>query len=101
MGKRSEFQYVPYFFSDMFDLSYEFWGETESADEVIHRGDMTSSSFSVWWLAEQRLVGAFVMNRPDEERELAPEWIRFARRPLPKALMDETQSLTEMEERIS
>lgn len=32
-------------------------------------------SFSVWWLSPQTLVAAFVMNRPDEESEVAPETI--------------------------
>src|SRR5262245_15314553 len=28
MGERRPFRHVPYFFSDVFDLSYEFWGDT-------------------------------------------------------------------------
>ena len=75
MGERTPFQHVPYFFSDVFDLSYEFWGDPSVADKVIHRGDLSSNSFSVWWLRQTAVVAAFVMNRPDEERELAPKWI--------------------------
>lgn len=71
-----EFRTLRYFFSDVFDLSYEFWGDTTSADKIIHRGDVNGGSFSVWWLNRQRLDAAFVMNRPDEERELAPKWIQ-------------------------
>jgi 3-phenylpropionate/trans-cinnamate dioxygenase ferredoxin reductase subunit len=36
---------------------------------------MTNGRFSVWWLQDAKLKAAFVMNRPDEERELAPQWI--------------------------
>jgi NADPH-dependent 2,4-dienoyl-CoA reductase/sulfur reductase-like enzyme len=75
MGQRTAFQHVPYFFSDVFDLSYEYWGDAAGADQVVHRGDLSSKGFSVWWLRQQRLVAAFVMNRPDEERETAPRWI--------------------------
>jgi 3-phenylpropionate/trans-cinnamate dioxygenase ferredoxin reductase component len=75
LGERAPFRHVPYFFSDVFDLSYEFWGDTAGADEAVERGDPSSTSFSVWWLKRQRLVAAFVMNRPDEEREAAPRWI--------------------------
>ncbi|HVV47498.1 MAG TPA: FAD-dependent oxidoreductase [Bryobacteraceae bacterium] len=75
VGDRTPFVHVPYFFSDVFDLSYEFWGDPSGADAVIERGDLTTTSFSVWWLREGRLVAAFVMNRPDEERETAPRWI--------------------------
>jgi NADPH-dependent 2,4-dienoyl-CoA reductase/sulfur reductase-like enzyme len=83
-----EFIYLRYFFSDIFDLSYEFWGDIEAADNVIYRGDVDKGSFSVWWLAGQRLEAAFVMNRPDEERDLAPEWIRTRRMILPERLQD-------------
>lgn len=76
LGHREPFVHVPYFFSDIFDLSYEFWGDSSAADRIVHRGDLTTSSFSVWWLSENRLVAAFTMNRPDEEREAAPELIR-------------------------
>uniref|UniRef100_Q020J7 FAD-dependent pyridine nucleotide-disulphide oxidoreductase n=1 Tax=Solibacter usitatus (strain Ellin6076) TaxID=234267 RepID=Q020J7_SOLUE len=76
LGKREPFVHVPYFFSDVFDLSYEFWGDPSPSDRVVHRGDLQTSSFSIWWLSQNRLVAAFAMNRPDEERELAPELIR-------------------------
>jgi NADPH-dependent 2,4-dienoyl-CoA reductase/sulfur reductase-like enzyme len=75
MGDRAPFKHVPYFFSDVFDLSYEYWGDSSGADNVIHRGDLSSKSFSVWWLRERRVVAAFTMNRPEEEREVAPKWI--------------------------
>jgi NADPH-dependent 2,4-dienoyl-CoA reductase/sulfur reductase-like enzyme len=81
MTEQTPFRHVPYFFSDVFDLSYEFWGDSSDADGVVHRGDLSSSGFSVWWLRQNRLVAAFTMNRPDEEREAAPKWIE-ARQPL-------------------
>jgi hypothetical protein len=34
----------------------------------------------VWWLKQERLVAAFTMNRPDEERDAAPRWIESKRR---------------------
>jgi NADPH-dependent 2,4-dienoyl-CoA reductase/sulfur reductase-like enzyme len=75
-GKREPFVHVPYFFSDVFDLSYEFWGDVTGATATIERGDLSSGkSFSVWWVRDRRLVAAFVMNRPDKERESAPGWI--------------------------
>ena len=75
MGQRAPFRHVPYFFSDVFDLSYEFWGDTSGAEQIVHRGDPSTRSFSVWWLRQSVVVAAFVMNRPDEEREIAPKWI--------------------------
>ena len=74
-GAGEPFVNVPYFFSDIFDLSYEYWGDAEGADRVVHRGNLNEPSFSAWWLRGDRLLAAFVMSRPDEERELAPQWI--------------------------
>jgi hypothetical protein len=69
------FRHVPYFFSDVFDLSYEFWGDASGAEQVVHRGDMSTNRFSVWWLRQNIVIAAFTMNRPDEERDAAPKWI--------------------------
>jgi NADPH-dependent 2,4-dienoyl-CoA reductase/sulfur reductase-like enzyme len=80
LGERSPFVHVPYFFSDVFDLSYELWGDMTDSDEMVERGDLGSTSFSVWWLKQERVVAAFAMNRPDEERNAAPQWIESKRR---------------------
>ena len=76
LGERTPFIHVPYFFSDVFDLSYEFWGDPSGAEEIIERGDLSTSSFSVWWLRQGRLTAAFLMNRPEEERAAAPRLIQ-------------------------
>ena len=90
LGERTPFIHVPYFFSDVFDLSYEFWGDPSGAEEIVERGDMSSSSFSVWWLRQGRLAAAFLMNRPDEERAAAPRLIQSkeltSAKTLPEAL---------------
>jgi len=93
MGDRTPFRHVPYFFSDVFDLSYEYWGDSSVADQVIHRGDVSSNSFSVWWLRQQRVVAAFTMNRPDEERNVAPKWIESRQRVSATNLSDESEPI--------
>jgi NADPH-dependent 2,4-dienoyl-CoA reductase/sulfur reductase-like enzyme len=70
-GETGPFTNIPYFFSDVFDLSYEFWGDTEAAERTEYRGDVSSPSFSAWWFKGNRVVAAFVMNRPDDERDAA------------------------------
>jgi len=94
-GERKPFLHVPYFFSDVFDLSYELWGDSHGATETVVRGDGGSASFSVWWLNGDRLVAAFAMNRPDEERELAPEWIRSKQGISIERLSDQNRPLKE------
>src|SRR5215469_3517897 len=93
MGDKTPFRHVPYFFSDVFDLSYEYWGDSSSADQVIHRGDTSSNSFSVWWLYQQRVVAAFTMNRPDEERNAAPKWIESGQKVSSTKLKDASQPI--------
>ena len=93
MGDKTPFRHVPYFFSDVFDLSYEYWGDSSGADRVIHRGDVSSKSFSVWWIRQQRLVAAFTMSRPDEERDAAPKWIESKQVVSAEKLADASQSI--------
>src|SRR5438445_3243661 len=40
-GERQPFLHVPYFFSDVFDLSYELWGDAEGATQTVARGDLS------------------------------------------------------------
>ncbi len=71
------FKTIPYFFSDVFDLSYEFWSDASASEQIIYRGDFDDDSISVWWLNEDNLLmAAFIMNRPDEERTMAQEWLQ-------------------------
>ena len=95
MGERTPFRHVPYFFSDVFDLSYEYWGDSSGADQIVHRGDLASKSFSVWWVRQKRLVAAFTMNRPDDERNLAPQWIEVKQTLSAAKLADASRALSE------
>jgi NADPH-dependent 2,4-dienoyl-CoA reductase/sulfur reductase-like enzyme len=94
MGERTPFKHVPYFFSDVFDLSYEYWGDSSDADQVVHRGDLASKSFSLWWLRQKTVVAAFTMDRPDEERDVAPKWIESRQTVSARKLEDASQSIT-------
>lgn len=93
-GDRQPFVHVPYFFSDVFDLSYEFWGDTDGATQTLVRGDLNSTSFSVWWLKQNRLVAAFLMNRPDDERQ-APDWIQAKKSVSAERLGDQKKPASE------
>jgi NADPH-dependent 2,4-dienoyl-CoA reductase/sulfur reductase-like enzyme len=98
MGERAQFRHVPYFFSDVFDLSYEFWGDPAGAESVVHRGDLASASFSAWWLRGQRVVAAFAMKRPEEERDVAPRWIEARQRVSAARLADARTSIEDAAE---
>ena len=89
----ASFQHVPYFFSDVFDLSYEYWGDSSTADKIIHRGDVASGSFSAWWLRQDRVVAAFTLSRPDEERNVAAKWIELGQTVSAAKLVDASQPI--------
>jgi NADPH-dependent 2,4-dienoyl-CoA reductase/sulfur reductase-like enzyme len=75
-GKREPYIFFPFFFSDVFEYSYEYFGDNESANDARNRGDLDSGNFSTWWFKDDRLVAAFIMSsRPEEEGKLAREWI--------------------------
>jgi len=87
-GAGETYREPPYFFSDMFDLSWEFWGDSAHADEVRYMGDVANGSFSAWWTDEGHVTATFVLNRPDEERKLAKECTASAQ-PLPERIQAE------------
>jgi len=95
LGERRPFVHVPYFFSDVFDLSYELWGDPAGANETVVRGDSNTSSFSVWWLKDNQIAAAFVMNRADEERQVAPEWIKSSQTVSRERLSDKKRTILE------
>jgi hypothetical protein len=44
-------------------------------------------------MRQQRLVAAFTMNRSDEERNAAPQWIESGQSVSPAKLADESQPI--------
>ncbi len=95
LGRREPFVHVPYFYSDMFDLSWEYWGDQAGADRVIYRGEPAGGSFSTWWLQGSRVVAAFVLNRPHEEGKIAEQWIKSRQQVDSSLLREEDRSLAD------
>ncbi|GAA0186117.1 hypothetical protein Leryth_019948 [Lithospermum erythrorhizon] len=65
--KRSDFDYLPFFYSRVFTLSWQFYGNNEG--DVVHFGDFLSSAFGAYWIHKGRLVGAFLEGGTKEENE--------------------------------
>lgn len=95
-GLREPFLRVPHFFSDMFDLSFEFWGDVSGADRKVVRGSIEDGRFSAWWLKGSRVVAAFILNRPEEEREWAQKLISRQQEVAVDLLQDESSPLSAM-----
>jgi NADPH-dependent 2,4-dienoyl-CoA reductase/sulfur reductase-like enzyme len=86
-NRREPFSKVPYFFSQVFDKTWEFWGDSRGATSTVQRGSLADASFSQWWLRNGVLIAALVMDRPEEERDLAPQWI-LSQEEVPRELLE-------------
>jgi len=76
IGYHEPYVYIPFFFSDIFDFSYEFYGDASFGEEYIIRGDINKGNFSVLWFKESALQAAFLSGkRPEEETKKIKEWI--------------------------
>ena len=60
---------LPYFFSDLFDLSFEVWGSLDRWDVTVLRGSLESGSFAIYYFDQGSLTGVLAVGRPDSERK--------------------------------
>ncbi|MFO8037514.1 MAG: FAD-dependent oxidoreductase [Anaerolineales bacterium] len=67
-GNQEKYAALPYFFSDLYDLSFEVWGELTNWDQTVQRGSLKKGSFSFFYFDQGRLIGVLAVNRPEEER---------------------------------
>ena len=63
LGEQQSWRTVSYFFSDVFDLSFNVVGSTEQAHERILRGATKEKSFFVLYLDQERLRAAFLLEQ--------------------------------------
>jgi 3-phenylpropionate/trans-cinnamate dioxygenase ferredoxin reductase component len=70
LGDVSDYDVVPYFFSDLADwASLEYVGPAYEWDEEIWRGDRDGGEFSVWYLKDGRVAGALSVGRSEDLAE--------------------------------
>ncbi len=67
-GEEKAYTALPYFFSDLFDLSFEVWGNLTSWDETVLRGSLGKGSFATYYFDQGTMVGVLSMGRPAAER---------------------------------
>jgi NADPH-dependent 2,4-dienoyl-CoA reductase/sulfur reductase-like enzyme len=67
-GEVKPYTALPYFFSDLFDLSFEVWGDLTAWDRTVLRGSLEQGSFAIYYFDQVKLVGVLAAGRPDEER---------------------------------
>jgi 3-phenylpropionate/trans-cinnamate dioxygenase ferredoxin reductase subunit len=72
IGQPVEYNRVPYFFSDQYDLGMECAGlpSPGSYDQVVYRGDSDALEFIAFWLKDGRLVAGMNVNVWDVNDEI-------------------------------
>ncbi|NLE43603.1 MAG: FAD-dependent oxidoreductase [Chloroflexi bacterium] len=68
-GEEKPYKTLPYFFSDLFDLSFEAWGDLTNWDRIVERGSIDDGSFALYYFERGRTVGVLAAGRPSSERK--------------------------------
>jgi NADPH-dependent 2,4-dienoyl-CoA reductase/sulfur reductase-like enzyme/predicted acylesterase/phospholipase RssA len=71
LGDRQSWRTVSYFFSDVFDLTFNVVGDTQETGERILRGSLQDQAFSILYLAANTLRGAFLLEQSFVEAKAA------------------------------
>ncbi|WP_353828950.1 NAD(P)/FAD-dependent oxidoreductase [Agromyces sp. SYSU T0242] len=63
-GEELEYDEIPYFYTDQYDLGMEYSGYGELADdaELVVRGDLAAREFIAFWLRDGRVVAGMNVN---------------------------------------
>jgi NADPH-dependent 2,4-dienoyl-CoA reductase/sulfur reductase-like enzyme len=72
MGKDATYDWVPYFFSDQYDLGMETAGlpDPGSYDEIVYRGDKDSGEFISFWLSDGAVIAGMNVNIWDVNEDI-------------------------------
>lgn len=62
LGKDDVYDWLPYFFTDQFDLGMEYVGTNAPSDEPVIRGSLESGEFIVFWLRDGVVTAAMNVN---------------------------------------
>jgi NADPH-dependent 2,4-dienoyl-CoA reductase/sulfur reductase-like enzyme len=65
-GANEPYRYVPFFWSDVFELGFEFVG-TATPDSRVAKGDLDGQSFVIEYSKDGKVVGALLAGRSPEE----------------------------------
>lgn len=62
-----DFDYLPFFYSRVFSLSWQFYGLSEG--ECVRHGDPATGKFGAFWVKDGAVVGAFLEGGAGEEND--------------------------------
>jgi 3-phenylpropionate/trans-cinnamate dioxygenase ferredoxin reductase subunit len=79
--KRQRYDYLPYFFSDVFDLSFEFYGDFSRKPVMVNfEGDRSKKKFIARYSESGKLRGVLLCNQDPEVGEMIAKEIRDSRK---------------------
>lgn len=70
LGKKTEYNNLPYFYSDQYDLGMEYHGYAADWDHVVLRGDLAKREFLAFWLKDGRVLAGMNANIWDQADEI-------------------------------
>ncbi|MGK2880032.1 MAG: NAD(P)/FAD-dependent oxidoreductase [Mycobacterium sp.] len=95
LGKTAEYDELPYFFTDQYDLGMEYVGHAPHYEQVVFRGDLDGREFTAFWLdGHQRVIAGMNVNVWDGLDDIK-KLIRIGNPVDPARLADVGQSVAE------
>jgi 3-phenylpropionate/trans-cinnamate dioxygenase ferredoxin reductase component len=91
-GVREPYAPVLYFWSDQYEYTLQYVGHAGGDDEIVLRGDVSTRSFTAFYLREGRLRAAFAIGRP-KDIMASRRLIQSGKRMAPSVLADEQTDL--------
>ena len=98
LGDARPYDTVPWFWSDQYDVKLQIAGLSSGHDQVVLRGEPSSSSFSAFYLQDGDLLAVDAVNSP-KEFMLGKRLIMQRAAPTPERLADAKIDLVELLER--
>ena len=70
LGKAGDFDKLPFFFSDQFDLGLEYSGRAGREDDLVVRGDLDGREYVAFWLDGDRVTAGMNVNVWDVQDDI-------------------------------
>jgi len=99
-GENKPYPTLSYFFSDLFDLSFDVWGNPSGSPDVVLRGNLESGSFAFFYFVDGVLSGALAAKRSKEETKAIPSLVRARpkKEDVAERLADESVAVSDLVE---
>ncbi|MEK7817694.1 MAG: FAD-dependent oxidoreductase, partial [Actinomycetota bacterium] len=75
VGGREPYVRTSFFYSTVFNITYECYGDMREYEKKVVRGSFDENSCTVFYLKDDTVQGAFIFNRPASERRLISDLI--------------------------